>query len=159
MKLVLLVFCGALIFIILLLILIIFSSIGLNIKECHISNFTNNIKEKKLKKEFNIYLEFYLLGIIKIAKIRLTKEILAKIKNKQDAQKIKEETKIITKSNPIKLLKNLKIKVKRFYLDLELGTEDVMITSYSVATIAAIIRHFNKKYKSSKSKISYTSNI
>ena len=52
---------------------IILSDIRLNVKKCDIHNIYKNRKTKDLSKEFLIFLEFYLFGIIKIARIKITK--------------------------------------------------------------------------------------
>ncbi len=137
MKLVLLFFC----IIVLLLLLIIFSDVRLNIKKCYISNIEEGRKKDKLNKEILIYVEFYLLGIIKIAKIRITEKAMKKIKIETDSKKIKKDVEEIKKLNPIELIKKLKIKVKKLNLNLEFGTESVMLTVYLIAFLSSIVRN------------------
>ncbi len=43
--------------------------------------------------------------------------------------------------HPIEILKKLKIKVKKANLNLEMGIEDVIITSYAVVVISSVIRN------------------
>jgi len=85
MKIVLLFFCGILIFISLAGLLLIFSKIKLNIKKVSITNIEKGRKQKGLSKEFEIYLELYILGFIKIARIKLTKKLAEKFKVKEES--------------------------------------------------------------------------
>lgn len=140
MKLVLLFFCGILIFIVLTIILIIFSTIKLNIKKCYISNIENGKKKIGIDKNFEVYLEFYLLGLIKILKIKVTKELLEKFKVKNDIASIENDIKAIKSVNLMKIIKHLKLKLEKANIYLNFGTEDVMSTVYLVAIISSILR-------------------
>ena len=75
MKGVLLFFCGILGLMLLLLLLIISAKIKLNIQKFYISNIERDRRLRKINKEILMYLEIYLFGFIKIAKIRLTRQI------------------------------------------------------------------------------------
>ncbi len=112
-----------------------------------------NVKIDKLDKNIIIYIEFYLLGIIKIAKIRLTKKLMKKLKINQDATQIKKEAEFVKKTHLIKSLKDLKIKVKEIYLDLEFGTENIMFTVYGVAIISTIVANILRLAKTRKRKV------
>lgn len=149
MKVVLLFFCGILATLIILILLILLSNIKLNIKKCYISNIDGNIKRKELDKDILIYVEFYLLGLIKIAKIRITKRLINKLNIKQDFKDIEEEIKIIKKVKLTEILKKLKIKIEKVKLYLEIGTENCVWTAYIVAFISATIRNntWNNKPK------------
>lgn len=140
MKLVLLFFCGILIFIVILATLVIFSTIKLNVKKCYISNIENGRKKAKVDKDFDIYVEFYLLGIIKIFKIKITKKLLSKIKVKDEYKKIENDVKIIKSVHPLEITKKLKLKLEKVNIYLNFGTEDVMATVYLVAIISSILR-------------------
>jgi len=148
MKLVLLFFCAVLGFLLLLTLLLLMSSIKLNIKECKVSNIEGNIKKQKVDKDFLIYLELYLFGIIKIAKIRLGQKIVQKIKEDSDIKAIEKEAKTLKKAHPLEIIKKLKIKLEMLNLYLEIGTESVIFTSYLVAAISAFIRYNIWNYKS-----------
>ena len=56
------------------------SKIKLNIKKCNITNIKEGRKKKGIDKEIAIYLEFFLLGFIKIGKIKITEKLLEKLK-------------------------------------------------------------------------------
>ncbi len=141
MKLVLLFFCGILIFIVLNVILIMFSSIRLNIKRCYISNIENGRKKIRLDKNFEVYLDFYLLGLVKIFKIKITKDLLEKLKIKNDITSIENDIKAVKSVNFIKIIKHLKLKVEEANIYLNLGTESIMLTVYLTAIISSIIRN------------------
>lgn len=134
MKIVLLFFCGILI----LILLLIFSKIKLNIKKIRITNIQEGIKQKGLDKEFEIYLELYLLGFIKIAKIRITRKLAKKFKVKEEFKSIKKDVKIAKEIKPLEIIKKLKIKTEKFRMYLALGTESVMLTINLITIISTI---------------------
>ncbi len=139
MKLVLLFFCCFLILIFLLLLLIVFSSIKLNIKKFDILYVKNENKAEKTNKEILAYLELYLLGIIKIAKVKITKERLKKLKIKGDFKQIKKDIKFVRVNHIVKLLKKVKGKVEKANINIKIGTDSIMLTAYLVAAVASAI--------------------
>ena len=92
-----------------------------------------------------MYLEIYLFGFIKIAKIRLTKELFKKISEKQDLTNIEKDAKIIKKIKPIKVIKRLRPKLEKLKLYLAIGTENVMLTVNLVTLISSLIRNKHTK--------------
>lgn len=150
MKWVLLFFCGIIILVLILFILILSMKIKLNIQRFHISNIEHGRKLRKVNKEFLIYLEIYLLGFIKIAKIRITKELINKINKKQDLTNIEKDVKIVKKIHPLKIMKKLKLNLERLKLYLAIGTENIMFTVNLVTIISSLIRYKYKKYETSK---------
>lgn len=136
MKWVLLFFC----IIIVLLLMIIFSSIKLNVKKFKILNVQGTL-ERKLEKDILIYLEFYLLGIIKIAKIKVTNEFLKKMKIRADVKELEKEAKSFKFSHIIEVIKKFKLKLQKVDLNLSLGIDSVVLTSYLVAIISSVLRH------------------
>lgn len=148
MKLVLLFFCGIFIFLVLAVILIILSSIKLNVKKCYLSNIERGKKKAGIDKEFQIYAEFYLLGLIKIFKVKITKDLLEKLKVKNDIASIENDIKAIKSVNIIEIIKHLKLKIEEVKIYLNFGTESVMLTVYLVAIISSIIRNNICKNKS-----------
>lgn len=147
MKLVLLFFCVFLGLILALGLVFICSRLKLNIKELEISNIEGNIKKKKLEKKGKVYLELYLFGIIKIAKIKIKQKMLNKIKEREDIETVKQEAKVIKKVHPLEILKKLKIKLEEIDLNLKIGIDDVIITSYLVAFISSILRNNNCDFR------------
>lgn len=140
MKLVLLFFCVILSFILFFLLILIFSTIKLNIKEIKISNYENGFK-KKLEKKINIFLEVYLFGIIKIGKINLNKKIFNKMKTKFDFKKISKNAKKIEQIKILKLLNLLRIRIEEANLNAQIGTEGLILTVFAVTFLSSISRH------------------
>ena len=118
---------------------IILSDIRLNVKKCDIHNIYKNRKTKDLSKEFLIFLEFYLFGIIKIARIKITKEKLDKLKLKKDLKSIKNDVSMFKRLHILEAIKKLKIKVKRMNLNLELGLDSLNLTVYAVTLISSVL--------------------
>ncbi len=145
MKWVLLFFCGILGLMLLLLLLIISAKIKLNIQKFYISNIERDRRFRNINKEILMYLEIYLFGFIKIAKIRLTKELFKKISEKQDLTNIEKDAKIIKKIKPIKVIKRLRPKLEKLKLYLAIGTENVMLTVNLVTLISSLIRNKHTK--------------
>ena len=130
---------------VLLLLLIISAKIKLNIQKFYISNIERDRRLRKINKEILMYLEIYLFGFIKIAKIRLTKELFKKISEKQDLTNIEKDAKIIKKIKPIKVIKRLRPKLEKLKLYLAIGTENVMLTVNLVTLISSLIRNKHTK--------------
>lgn len=139
MKLVLLFFCGFIISVIGLFIIIILSTIKLNIKKCNITNIKEGRKKKGIDKEIAIYLEIFLLGFIKIGKIKITEKLLEKLKIKNDVKSIRKDVNVAKSINIIEIIKKLKIKPEKIKMYLAIGTENVMLTVNLVAIISSII--------------------
>ena len=148
MKLVLPFFCVILSIVVFLILLLLFLTIRINIKEVKISNVEDGIKKAKLQKTYNIFFELLIFGKIKIAKIKLNKSTLKKLKleqkledAKKDAENIKQDLKIVKNICTLEILKKLKIKVDSFDLYGEIGTENAMITAFIVSAISSILRY------------------
>ncbi len=137
MKLVLLFFCV----IFSIFILILFSDLRLNIEKLYISNIEKGKKTKNLNCENLIYIEFYLLGILRIAKIRITKEMVKKVKIDTSPKAIEKDIQKMKNIKPLEILKKLKLKIKKLNLDLEIGTESIMLTVYLIPFISSILRN------------------
>ena len=144
MKLVLLFFCGFLA----LLLVIMFSTIKLNIKKFNVTSM------KKESNEILAYFEFYLLGIIKIARMKITKERLEKLKIRRDFKHIKQDIKFARVNHILSVLKKLKAKIKDTDLDIKLGTDSIMLTVYAVTTVSSIAAIFFTKLNAKKSTFS-----
>ena len=152
MKLVLPFFCVIISIVVFLILLLLFLTIRINVKEVKISNVEDGIKKAKLQKTYNIFLELLIFGKIKIAKIKLNKNTLKKLKleqklenAKKDAENIKQDLKIIKNIRTLEILKKLKIKVDSFDLYGEIGTENAMITAFIVSVISSILRYITYK--------------
>ena len=152
MKLVLPFFCVIISIVVFLILLLLFLTIRINVKEVKISNVEDGIKKAKIQKTYNIFLELLIFGKIKIAKIKLNKNTLKKLKleqkledAKKDAENIKQDLKIIKNIRTLEILKKLKIKVDSFDLYGEIGTENAMITAFIVSVISSILRYITYK--------------
>ena len=145
MKLVLLFFCGILISIIL-------SSIKLNVKKCYISNYDRGVKKARLDTQFELYIEFYLLGLIKILKIKITKELINKLNIKKDMSSLKKDAKILKSIHPLEILQKLKLKTEKANLYMYFGLDSINLTVYAVAIISALLRNNIHKSKPKRSR-------
>lgn len=141
MKIVLLFFC----IIVILFVMILFSKIKLDIKKCKITNIVKGIKQKTVEKEFEIYLGFYLLGVIRIFRIKINKKLFEKLKIKEELKSVKKDVKIVQKVHLIEIIKSLKIELEKLKMYLALGTEDVMLTVSLITTISSLIRNSIQK--------------
>ena len=154
MKIVLLFFCTILGLILFSIILILLSTIKLNIKNISIKNIENGIKKKEIDKDFDIYLELYLFGKIKAAKIKITDKILKKMHVKENVEDIEKDVKTIKKVKSLEIIKMLKIKIEELNLNAEIGTEEILLTVFIVTILSSIIgiafrncKHENVKYR------------
>lgn len=143
MKWVLLFFCAILSFLLLVILLLICSTIRLNITNLKISNLEDGHKTK-LEKDIKIHLELYLFGLIRIVKIYINNKTLDKIKNKThfDYSKFKslrKDRKILKDIKITEVMKRLKVEFQDTDLDLQLGTEEVMATVFAVTLISTIL--------------------
>ena len=143
MKLVLLFFCV----IIFLLFMIVFSTIKLNVKKFNILNVEQSLGRNK-EKEILIYAEFYLFGIIRIARIKVTKRLLERLKIRRDVKKLERDVTNFQFNNVIDVIKKFKIKLESINLSLSFGVDSVILTSYLVAFISTILRSGYNNYKS-----------
>lgn len=119
-----------LVFFIIIIFLLIFSKIGIKIEEFKISSFKE--KNEKLK----IYFEFYIFNI-KLAHIKINPNNIKKIYNKQKSmiKKIKE----INNYAEIKDVLLKKVKLKNLLLDINIGTGNVILTTYIIVILSTIL--------------------
>lgn len=135
MKLVLLFFCTLITIAIILL-------LTSNIKI--IANITNKQKD--------IYLELHLFGRIKIAKIKVTQKLLKLLKIRNDIKQIQKDVTNIKKIHPIEILKRLKPKAEKIDLELKIGIDSIMLTTYAVAIVSTLIAFLIAKLEPKESK-------
>ena len=103
---------------------------------------SNMNKEKKLETKFISYLEFYIFSKLKIIKIKIDQDTLKKLSIKDrfknmDFKKWKKDN-LFSKENR-QALKKAQINLKKFKLKLELGTENVLISTSLITIISSII--------------------
>ena len=127
--------CVILIILMLLIIAILLSTINFKVNNFRI---TNLISEEKTK--FELIFNLKLFNKFKIFSIKLNEKKLYEITRKMHLEKItiKElESKFVI--SDIKELIRIKMKLTELNLNLELGLEDIMITTYVIPTICAIL--------------------
>lgn len=131
------------------------SKIRLEIKNFKLSN----IEKNDSIKELNFTIKLYIFSFIKILQKNIDKEDLKNISklNKINnlLQKFKNKKNKEFK-NKYSIVKNIKIDLKTIDLNIEIGTEDVILTSFIVFVVSTIISIFLgmsiKKYNSKKYK-------
>ena len=128
------------ILIILLFIVIILSSIYFRIDEIKFLN------KPKRYLDYKAYIELRFLGKIKIFSIMLVpkkvKQIVDIIKIRQKIEQInwnQFKKELPSKEKIKEIIKKLNIKLQKFHLELEIGTQDILITSFLVAGFASIL--------------------
>ena len=146
-----------LIFVMLAIVSIIFSTLNIQIQKLYFSN--QNLK--KMKWDYLVFLELSLFGMIKIIKLRIDPDRVArmirkfKLKEKMQEIDIKQmKQDLPDKKEQIEIIKRLKINLEEFHFVLELGTKDVLITSAMIAFLSSIlgiaIARVIKKYQEEK---------
>ena len=125
--------CAFLIVIMILIISLLLSTIRINVKDYNISNL--NVKKTKYK----ITISLYLLNKIKWISFKLNKEKLHKISLKMhldriDIKKLEKDFKM----SDLKELMKIKPKLTLLHLDLKLGIEDILLTTYIIPVVCTI---------------------
>lgn len=131
-------------FILIFIILLLISTIKVNLEKLELSNENPNTP---IIKEIELSVGIYILNKFKIYSKHINKENIKNIKNTKGLDKVKK--KFLTGNNikdkkqsakfDLKLLKQLKIKLHNINLELELGTEDVILTSFLICVVAIAI--------------------
>lgn len=130
------IFLGIVIVISILFLILITSTIKIKIENLKLGN----IAEKS--GEYKILIQIYFLNKIKIFSIKLNNERMRKIySNKKleqiDLRKVKQTIPINIET--LKIIKGLKLKIESLKLEINVGIEDAIITSYTVAIIASLL--------------------
>lgn len=130
---------GFLILIFLILFLILLSNLEINFEEIDISNVNRNVKKQN---KFKLVFKLYLFDKIPIFKIKIDEKRLSKFNIKEKIKKInilevKKEFKF--DKNMLSILKKVEIKIKKFNLMLDIGTQDAVITSFIVFFVSTLI--------------------
>lgn len=133
-----------LLFILLLVIILLISTIKINITKLEVSNEYSDTPEVK---EIEVSIGVYILNKLKIFEKHIDKEKLKQMKKSKNIDKIKNKLlngdNIKDKKKNIKfdlsIIKQLKVKLHNIDLELELGTEDVILTSFLICIIAIAI--------------------
>ena len=126
--------------------------------QIEINNFIfQSITQRHINKDYKITVKLYILKIIPIFKINITKTKLEKVKLKEKIKNL--DVKLIQNKNKfdkktLEVIKELNINIKKLKLYAEIGTENASLTAIivpAVSTILAVIlRKKMKKIKNQK---------
>lgn len=131
---------GIIISLLLIFTILLLSKIQIEIKNLKIGNKEEN--KGRIKDKYEVKVTLYFLEKIPILWFRLNDKRIRKISNSKQLEKI--DLKSIEKNvkfnkETIKIIKNIKIKISKLNLRIDIGTEDAILTSYLIAFIASLI--------------------
>ncbi len=136
-------FTFLIILILLLILSILFSKIEIRIQDIDIS--TQRKKGKKISKDYKIQISILAFYKVKIFKININEEKIKKIKSNPKLEKINTDMmkniKIDAKLNTnfVTILKDLKFKIQKLNLNLDIGTDDAALTAVIVGVLSSIL--------------------
>lgn len=132
-------------FIILITIILLFSKIKININKFNYLS----INPKNRKTDYNIIIQLIILKKFPILEIKFNKnniikieKIKRKIKNKFetfDFTEIKKDKEI--KKKILEIIKKLKIDIDKINLNIEIGTENAVLTSFIIPIVATLVTY------------------
>jgi hypothetical protein len=132
---------GIIIFLLLIFTILIFSTIQIEIKNLKIGN--KQIEENtRIKDKFEIKISLKFLKKIPILWMKLNNKKMRKMYNSKQLEKIdfkKLQNKVPLNMQSLEMIKNIKIKISKLKLRIDIGTEDAVLTSYIIAILASII--------------------
>lgn len=131
---------GIIIVILLIFVILLLSEIQIEIKNLKIGN--KEEKKGRIKDKYEVKITLYFLEKIPILWFRLNDKKIRRISKSKQLEKI--DLKAIEKNvrfnkETIQIIKNIKIKISKLNLRIDLGTEDAIVTSYLIAFIAGVI--------------------
>lgn len=132
---------GIVIFLLTLFILLLLSTIRIEIKNLKIGN-KEVENQTRIKDNYEVKIGVYFLEKIPILWIRLNNKKVRKIYHSKRLEKIdlkKIETTIPFNKQTLQIIKQIKIRILKLNLQVAIGTEDAVLTSYLVAMIASVI--------------------
>lgn len=132
---------GIVIFLLTLFILLLLSTIRIEIKNLKIGN-KEVENQTRIKDNYEVKIGVYFLEKIPILWIRLNNKKVRKIYHSKRLEKIdlkKIETTIPFNKQTLQIIKQIKIRISKLNLQVAIGTEDAVLTSYLVAMIASVI--------------------
>lgn len=126
--------------ILLIFVILLLSEIQIEIKNLKIGN--KEEKKGRIKDKYEVKITLYFLEKIPILWFRLNDKKIRRISKSKQLEKI--DLKAIEKNvkfnkETIQIIKNIKIKISKLNLRIDLGTEDAILTSYLIAFIAGMI--------------------
>lgn len=135
-------------FIILITIILLFSKIKINVNKFNYLS----INPKNRKTDYNIIIQLIILKKFPILEIKFNKnniikieKIKRKIKNKFetfDFTEIKKNKEV--KKKILKIIKKLKIDIDKINLNIEIGTENAVLTSFIIPIVATLLTYILK---------------
>lgn len=133
---------------------ILFSTMHINIAPAVLSNENS---QKKIKYYYIIYFKLYLFNKIKWISLRIDETKMKQIKRKMEKLDVKRiEQELTSKKERESFFKHLKFRLEEFQFEMQIGTEDVILTSGLIAVISAglgiLLARFIKKYEKDKYK-------
>lgn len=121
-------------------------------------HFSSAHKHTHINKNYKFVIQFYVLGFLPISQIRITKDILEKLKVNKRVLTLEE--KIL--SNPPKFdidlldtIKKLKFKISQLDFKIEIGTENASITAFIIPIISTILAFILRKPLKNNNEIFY----
>ena len=131
---------GIIIVVLLIFVILLLSEIQIEIKNLKIGN--KEEKKGRIKYKYEVKITLYFLEKIPILWFRLNDKKIRRISKSKQLEKI--DLKAIEKNvrfnkETIQIIKNIKIKISKLNLRIDLGTEDAIVTSYLIAFIAGVI--------------------
>ena len=118
--------------------LLIFSKIRIEIINLGFSS----VQERHLNKDYKIIFKLYILNIIPLFKINISKTKLEKLKIKEKIKNI--DLKLIEKNikfdkKILKAIKKFDFDIKKIKLNIDIGTENASVTSIIIAVLSTLI--------------------
>lgn len=132
---------GIIMFLLTLFILVLFSTIRIEIKNLRVGN-KEIENQTRIKDNYEVKIGVYFLEKLPILWTRLNNQKMRKIYHSKQLEKIdlkKIETKIPFNKQTLQIMKQMKIRISKLNLQIAIGTEDAILTSYLVAMIASVI--------------------
>lgn len=129
------IFLGLLIIISISFLIFIASTIKIKVENLQIGDNTNNRKYKA-------FLQLYFLKKIKIFSIRINNERIRKVYTSKQIEKIdfnKIKKDIPINRETLSIIKEIRLKIEKLDLKINIGIEDAILTSYLVAVISILI--------------------
>lgn len=128
-------------------IILFFSEIVLNIEKCEII-YNEKQRNKLLVNDLKMNVEVIIFRKLKILKIKINKEYceILKLKFKMNAIKKLKDKKDTSLGFILKNIDKIKPNIKKFDLNLSVGTQDMIITIFLIPTLSTAVSIFVSKY-------------
>lgn len=121
--------------------IMVLSTLQIEIKNLKLGN-KEKEKETRIKEKYEVKISLYFLGKIPFFWFRLNNQRMRKIYQSKRLQKIdlkKIEKKVPFQKETLEMIKGIKLRIVKLNLNIAIGTEDAIITSYLIAGMASAI--------------------